>query len=323
MPYEMFGTAPWRGAESVSDLDGTVSRSRNALRGRLPSPRRAATPLFGRADALARDSSGHCTGDANLRRPERRQINRRSQGRLNRADRQRRRQTGLSHGRIRIDHLRTHHSAHGGHLDRIRLGSDQRPDREQTMRRRKGLRNDRSRHRVDARDRAWDRAAVDRRVYSREGRVQRRMYWRPLRERVGTPTERAAPWGDSGADLSRRTRDHTRRTRDRRLKGVWAWPDHRIRDRKRAAHIWVRHVRNRRVDCSNTYPRAILGGTICEWRKRSGDVHSREHKKSLLSCMSVSKTSVDKCQEALLRSRARNTPPLLTSPNYYRSEIRL
>src|SRR5262249_16907890 len=210
------------------------------------------------------------------------------------------------------------------HLERIRLGRDQRPDREQTMRRRKGLRDDRSRHRVDARDLAWDRAAEDRRGHSRKGRVHRRMYWRRLRERrVGTPTERAEQWGASGADLSRRTRDHTRRTRDRRLIGVRAWPDHRIRDRQRAAHIWARHVRNRRVDCSNTYPRAILGGTICERRKRSGDVHSREHKKSLLSCMSVSKTSVDKCQEALLRSRARNTPPLLTSPYYYRSEIRL
>jgi hypothetical protein len=36
--------------------------------------------------------------------------------------------------------------------------------------------------------------------------------------------------------------------------------------------------------------------------------------KSLLSCMSVSKTSVDNCQEAPLRSCAKDTPPLLTSP---------
>src|SRR5262249_40000096 len=206
--------------------------------------------------------------------------------------------------------------AQRGHLDRIGLGRDQWSDREHTMRRRIRLRDDRSRHRVDARDRAWDRAAEDRRSHSREGRMHRRMYWRRLCDRIRTPTERAAPWGDSGADLSRRTWD-------RRLNGVRAWPDHRIRDRKRAARIWARHVRNHRIDCSNTYPRAILGGTIGESRKRSSDVHSREHKKSLLSCMSVSKTSVDKCQEALLRSRARNTPPLLTSPSYCRSEIRL
>jgi hypothetical protein len=45
--------------------------------------------------------------------------------------------------------------------------------------------------------------------------------------------------------------------------------------------------------------------------------------KCLLSCMSalktlsyisVLKTSVDNCQEALLRSRTKDTPPLLTSP---------
>jgi hypothetical protein len=196
-------------------------------------PRRCAiVPIIGKGrPRLARDPGSYRPGHANLRRPDRRQINRRSQRRLNRANPQRRRQTGLGHDRIRICRL-WNHSAQCGHLDRVNLGGDQRPDREQTLGCRKRLWYDRSCYRIDA---VRDLTAESRwRRRSESGR-NRRMRLRRRCERVWTQTERGTPCADSGADQSRRDRK-------RRLDGVRALPDHRIRNRRRGVHIWGRHM---------------------------------------------------------------------------------
>src|SRR5215475_8605872 len=129
----------------------------------------------------------------------------------------------------------------------------------------------------------------------------------------------SGPWAeraDSGAERADSGAAQSRRIRVRGLKSVRTRSDHRIRNRRRTAHertrrdrrIWNRRraahertrrdrrvwrrrgaayirgrrVGNRRIDSSKTHTRAILGGTIGERWKRSSDVHSREHKKSLL-----------------------------------------